>query len=125
LARIRIAWATGEVTAHLHDSPTARRILSALPCRSQANTWGEEVYFSVPVTADLEADAKQVVPPGTICFWVDGSALALPYGPTPVSQGSECRLVSPCNVVGKIEGDPRVLDTVRAGEAVRVEVIPD
>lgn len=123
MARIRIAWSSGEVTAHLRDTPTARAVLDSLPCKAQANTWGEEVYFSLPVTAPLEPDAQQVVPPGTVCFWVDGSALALPYGPTPISKGSECRLVSPCNVVGELEGDPRVLDGVQSGEAIRVESI--
>lgn len=124
MARIRIAWASGEVTAHLRETPTARRILESLPCTSQANTWGEEIYFSLPVKAVLESDAQQVVPPGTVCFWVDGSALALPYGPTPVSKGSECRLVSPCNIVGEIEGNPRTLDGVQAGESIRIESIP-
>lgn len=125
MSRIRITWNSGEVTAHLRDTPTTRGIVDSLPCKSQANTWGEEVYFSLPVEAALEPDAQQVVPPGTVCFWVDGSALALPYGPTPVSTGSESRLVSPCNVVGMIEGDPRVLASVRAGAAIRVELIED
>jgi uncharacterized protein len=56
---------------------------------------------------------------------VQGSALALPYGPTPVSKGDECRLVTPCNVLGRIEGDPRQLKKVRAGESIRVEALPD
>ncbi|MDP1718214.1 MAG: cyclophilin-like fold protein, partial [Burkholderiales bacterium] len=98
--------------ANLHDTPTTRKLLGALPCVASANTWGEEVYFSLPVTVALEADARQVVDPGTVCFWVDGSALALPYGPTPISKNDECRLASKCNVLGKIEGDPRRLQTV-------------
>ena len=73
----------------------------------------------------LESDAQQVVEPGTVCFWVEGSALALPFGPTPISKGNECRLVSRCNVLGKIEGDPRELKKVKAGAAIRVELVPD
>ena len=122
MARIRIAWHAGEVVANLRDTPTVGTLLAVLPTESRANTWGEEVYFSMPVKAGLEADARQVVDAGTICFWVDGNSLALPFGPTPVSKGDECRLASKCNVLGQIEGDPRRLETVRDGEAIRVEL---
>lgn len=124
MSKIRIAWQSGEVTANLRDTPTVKKLLAALPSESSASTWGEEVYFRLPVQTQLEADARQVVDAGTVCFWVDGSSLALPFGPTPVSQGDECRLVSKCNVLGRIEGDPRQLETVRDGEAIRVELIP-
>ena len=119
--RIRISWENGEAFGVLNDTPTAKKLLSALPCSSSANTWGEEVYFSVPVNAGLEPDAQQVVPPGTICFWVQGKSLAIPFGPTPVSQGNECRLVTKVNLLGKLEGDPRVLKSVRDGDDIRVE----
>jgi uncharacterized protein len=125
VARIRISWQAADVTAVLNDTPTARKLLAVLPCNATANTWGEEVYFSLPVTAALEADAQQVVEPGTVCFWVDGSSLALPFGPTPVSKGKECRLVTRCNVLGKIEGDPKRLNGVRDGTRLRVEAIAD
>jgi hypothetical protein len=118
--RIRIKWPKGELTAALDDTPTARAVLAALPIQARANTWGEEVYFSLPVTAAKERDAVQVVPPGTVCYWVEGSALALPYGPTPVSKGSECRLVTTVNVLGRIEGDPRALAGVRDGNTIEV-----
>ncbi|MGH6692616.1 MAG: cyclophilin-like fold protein [Gammaproteobacteria bacterium] len=123
MARVRIAWQGGEVTANLRDTPTSRGLLAALPCEAGAHTWGEEVYFEVPVTARLESGAEQVVDPGTVCFWVQG-ALALPFGPTPVSKGNECRLVTRCNVLGRIEGDPRRLKQVKQGATVRVELIP-
>jgi hypothetical protein len=96
-----------------------------LPCEARANTWGAEVYFELPVKLVLESDAQQVVEPGAVCFWVEGSSLALPFGPTPVSKGGECRLVTRCNVLGKIEGDPRELQKVKAGAAIRVELVPD
>jgi hypothetical protein len=123
MARVRIAWRGGEVTANLRDTPTAKQLLAALPCEAAANTWGEEVYFGVPLTAPLESDAQQVVDPGTVCFWVQGGALALPFGPTPVSKGNECRLVTRCNVLGKIEGDPRGLGQVKQGAEIRVELL--
>jgi hypothetical protein len=119
--RIRISWRNHEALATLEDTPTARSLVAALPCDSMANTWGQEVYFEVPVQAELEPEARQVVDPGTICFWVQGSSLALPFGPTPVSRGSECRLVTEVNVLGRLEGDPHVLASVRDGDAIRVE----
>ena len=125
MARVRIAWQGGEVTANLRDTPTAKQLLAVLPCEAGANTWGEEVYFEVPVTTPLEPDAQQVVDPGTVCFWVQGGSLALPFGPTPVSKGDECRLVTRCNVLGKIEGDPRQLAKIRQGDAIRVELLTD
>ena len=119
-ARIRIAWPKGAANATLKDTPTARALVAALPLKAKAQTWGEEVYFDVPVTSLLERDAKQVVPPGSVCFWVEGSALALPWGRTPVSEGDESRLVTRCNVLGMIDGDPRQLASVRSGDVITV-----
>lgn len=119
--RIRIRWNSGEVYAQLEDTPTARALAAALPSQSAASTWGEEVYFEVPVDSALEKDARQVVDPGTVCFWVEGQSLAVPYGPTPISKGTECRLVAKVNVLGRIEGDPRALAAIRPGDAIRVE----
>lgn len=107
--------------ADLQPGPTVDRLLAALPCVSRINTWGEEIYFDMPVAAALEDGARQVVMPGTVCFWVEGNALALPWGRTPVSTGDECRLVSPCNVLGHIRGDPSVLKTARSGDTIRVD----
>jgi hypothetical protein len=121
MARIRISWPRGTATAELRSTPTTAALLAALPCESRANTWGDEVYFELPLAAQLEPDAQQVVEPGTVCFWVEGKSLALPFGPTPVSQGTEPRLVTRCNVLGKIDGDPRALQGVRDGDTVRVE----
>ena len=111
--------------ANFRETSSVNQILKVLPCEGKANTWGEEIYFELPVKLALESDAQQVVEPGTVCFWVEGSALALPFGPTPISKGSECRLVTRCNVLGKIEGDPRELKKVKAGTPIRVELISD
>ncbi|TJZ50240.1 hypothetical protein FCH28_23345 [Streptomyces piniterrae] len=119
--KIRISWPAGHLTATLDDTPTAAALTAALPLGSTAHTWGEEVYFDTGLTPALEADARQVVEPGTVAFWTEGSALALPYGPTPISRGDECRLASPCNVLGRVDGDPRQLTTVRSGDPIRVE----
>ncbi len=123
--RISIVWESGRVAAALEETPTARKLFDALPCESQVNTWGDEIYFSVPIEAKLEEDARQVVDPGTVCFWVEGSSLAIPFGPTPISKGDECRLVTKVNVVGKIEGDPTLLRSVKDGERIRVELVAE
>lgn len=107
----------------LRDTPTAKALLAALPTQASASTWGEEVYFELPVTAALEPDAQQVVDPGTVCFWVQGGALALPYGRTPASKGTESRLVTRCNVVGKIVGEARQLQDIKEGTALRIEIV--
>jgi hypothetical protein len=115
---IRAGKATFEVS--LRQTPTARAILEAAPFEARAQTWGEEVYFTTPVTAKLEPDAEQVVEPGTVCFWTEGDALALPYGRTPISTDDKPRLASRCNVLGHIQGDPRDLARIRSGEKVTV-----
>jgi hypothetical protein len=123
MARIRVAWGDGAVIADLRDTPTTRAVLAALPCQARASTWGEEVYFELPVASALEPDAEQVVDPGTVCFWVEGKALALPFGRTPASKGAESRLVTRCNVLGKIVGDARVLKGIKDGAALRIEAL--
>lgn len=118
--RICISYPKGEIFARLQDTPSAKALLAALPFESNANTWGEEVYFSAPVSVKLEPDAREVVEPGTVCFWVQGSSLALPYGPTPASRGDECRLVSRVNILGALEGDPQKLADISDGDLVSV-----
>ena len=125
MPRIRIAWKGGEVTANLRETSSVEQVVAVLPCEAIAQTWGEEVYFELPARIAPEPDALRVVEPGTVCFWVQGKSLALPYGPTPVSTGDECRLVTRCNVLGKIEGDPRRLARVKPGVSIRVELLTD
>jgi hypothetical protein len=109
------------VLVELLDTPTARALVSAAPFEARAQTWGEEVYFATPVSARLEPDACQVVAPGTVCFWTEGNALALPYGRTPISSDERPKLANPCNVLGKVTGDPKELGKIRSGERIRVE----
>ncbi|HJY77792.1 MAG TPA: cyclophilin-like fold protein [Burkholderiales bacterium] len=105
----------------LLETETTKAIFEALPFDARAQTWGEEVYFATPVKTKLEKDARQLVEPGTVCFWTEGDAIALPYGRTPISTDERPKLASRCNVLGKIVGDPKRLATVKGGETLTVE----
>jgi uncharacterized protein len=106
--------------AELADTPTAKAIAAKLPFESTAQTWGEEVYFATPVSAKLEPDAKQVVEPGTVCFWTQGDSIALPFGRTPISTDQRPKLANPCNILGFLRNHS-LLKSVKAGDKIRVE----
>ena len=118
--KLRLEVGKLEFLLDLQDTPTAKAVFQAAPFEGRASTWGEEVYFATPVSATLEADAKQIVEPGTVCFWTEGDALALPYGRTPISTDERPKLASRCNVLGRLEGDPRALAKIRSGDKIAV-----
>ena len=118
--KVRIEAGKVVLTAELRDTPTTRALLAALPFESRASTWGEEVYFNTPVSVKLEADAQQIVEPGTVCFWTEGDAIALPYGRTPISTDERPKLASRCNVVGTLIGEAKALARIRSGDKITV-----
>ena len=121
--RIRIVTdATGPVEASLTDeSPdTAKRIWEALPIEARANTWGDEIYFGIPVDADPE-NPREVVELGDLAYWPPGNAFCIFFGRTPASRGDEIRPASAVNVFGKVEGDPKIFKKVRSGDRVIIE----
>lgn len=118
---IKITLKEQTFTAALEDTPTAQKLWDALPIEGQANLWGEEIYFEIPLSAAQEPEARQEVPPGTIAFWPAGNAFCIFFGPTPVSRGDMPRAYSPVNMLGKITGDLTPLKDVRQGAAVRLE----
>ena len=105
------------------DTPTAKAVAAVLPISSAVLTWGEEVYFDVPVEVKREPDARAVVTPGEIAFWPDGPAIAIGFGRTPISKGNETRLASPCNVFAKALGSVKVLAKVKTGTKVAVNLV--
>jgi hypothetical protein len=121
LIQIHIADIT--LTATLRHTPTSEAILAALPIDSRAQTWGDEVYFSIPVTAELEADARDVVTAGELAFWIEGSCIAIGFGPTPISRGDEIRLAAPTNIWADTQDDVRQLSTIQAGDPIHIEVL--
>lgn len=121
--RVRISSpSSGEVFAEFTDeSPnTAQAIWDALPLEAKADTWGDEIYFSIPVEAEAE-NPKEVVGMGDLGYWPPGNAFCIFFGPTPMSRGDEIRPASPVNVFGKVEGDPRVFKSVASGDPIRIE----
>ena len=121
MRQLKITIGDVEIRAELRDTPTATALYEAAPFDAAASTWGDEVYFRTPVACAREADARAVVEPGELAFWPDGDAIAIGFGRTPISQGNECRLASPCNIWGKTLDDVKLLRSVRAGAAIKVE----
>ena len=118
----RIKITAGDVIAYgeLNDTVTAQKIWDALPIEARGNTWGDEIYFAIPVQAG-EENAQAVVDMGDLAYWPPGNAFCIFFGRTPASQGDDIRPASPVNVFGKIDGDPKVFKKVRSGTSVVVE----
>jgi uncharacterized protein len=114
--RVCLSWDGGRVAGLLDDCPTSRLLWEKLPIIALARDWGNEVFFEVPLDAVLDTHPKVVVPRGTICYWVQGSCVAIPFGPTPVSEGKECRLVTAANVLGRLDGDGQELASISEGD---------
>ncbi len=108
------------LAAELNDSPSAEGIWKALPIEGRGRRWGDEIYFSIPVTMDLELEAHEDVAVGELGYWPPGNAFCIFFGPTPVSKGDHPRAYSPINILGKITGDATRFREVKDGELVTI-----
>ena len=118
---IKIISGAVEVTGILSECPTAAAIWNGLPIKSTAETWGDEIYFTIPVQIELDDTAREVVEKGDLGYWPSGPAYCIFFGPTPASRGAEIRPASAVNVFGKITGDLSVLKKIKSGSAILVE----
>jgi uncharacterized protein len=106
--------------AELGTSATAVEILQALPFESIVNTWGDEIYFTIPVAVQQEHDARAEVDIGELAYWPMGKAFCIFFGPTPVSRDDKPRAYSPVNVFGRVLGDATALKGITNGARIRV-----
>ena len=120
MRRVRITAGKASCEATLNDGRTATAIWDALPIEGRGNTWGDEIYFTIPVTCAPESP-REVVDVGDLGYWPPGSALCIFFGPTPASRGDEIRPASPVNVFGRVDGDPSIFKAVRSGSQVKIE----
>ena len=119
--RILISSGKLSFSATLMDNRAARAFWKQLPIETKASTWGHEIYFPVPIELASTKDDKDVVAMGDIAYWPPGSAVCIFFGRTPASRGEEIRAASPVTLLGKVEGDPTLFNTVETGQLVRVE----
>ena len=118
--RFRIKAGRIEMSAELNELKTASLIWDALPIKAKVNTWGDEIYFSIPVKAELD-NPKEVVEKGDLGYWPPESAFCIFFGPTPISKGDEIRPASGVNLVGRLLGDPQEFKKVSSGERIILE----
>ena len=111
-----------EMSAELNDSPTALALFTALPLRAEANTWGDEIYFQIPVDTKLDSTAAELVHAGDLGYWPSGRAFCIFFGPTPISREGEIRPASAVNLIGKLIGDARAFSAVRDGDLMELDV---
>jgi hypothetical protein len=125
MRKIQITAGDVSADATLGDNPTADAVWEALPIEARANTWGDEIYFGIPVYLEEAGDARETVDMGDLGYWPTGNAFCIFFGPTPASRGNEIRPASAVNVFGKVEGDATVFKSVPGGAKVVIEQSQD
>ena len=120
LKKVKIEFLEQSIEVKLDDTATSRAIWDACPIKSFTNTWGNEIYFETNIKVIKDETAKDIVNLGEIAFWVEGSSIAIGFGPTPISKAEEIRLVTKANIIGNTSSDLSILSMVNSGEIVIV-----
>lgn len=120
MKRILIQFDEFSLQARLNDTPTAEELWKQLPLESQVNTWGDEIYFEIPMNMPEEPDAREIVEVGDLGYWPVGKAFCIFFGPTPISTDQRPRAYSPVNIIGEILGDSQALRAVKDHEKVKL-----
>ena len=123
--KIKITVGNVSMEAELFDTPTSRKILDVLPLETTFNTWGEEIYFEIPVTAELDDTAKDVVEIGDLGYWPTGKAFCIFFGQTPISEPGKIKPASAVNIIGRVLGDATEFKKVMGEQVVKLEPIND
>ena len=121
MSMIKITSGKLSLAIELNDTPTARKLLEKLPFDGTINTWGDEIYFGIPVDAKPEKDAREIVAVGELGYWPPGSAFCIFFGRTPASTDDRPRAASAVNIIGKVLGDATVFKAVASGTKIRLE----
>ncbi|RLB10063.1 MAG: hypothetical protein DRG59_00520 [Deltaproteobacteria bacterium] len=123
--KIKITVGNVSMEAELFDTPTSKKILDVLPLETTFNTWGEEIYFEIPVTAELDDTAKDVVEIGDLGYWPTGKAFCIFFGQTPISEPGKIKPASAVNIIGRVLGDATEFKKVMGEQLVKLEPIND
>ena len=118
--KIRIRTGLVEAVAELNNTKTAQAIWESLPIKGRVNLWGEEIYFSIPLSLELEA-GQELVSIGDLGYWPQGNAFCIFFGRTPISKGDKIRPASPVTVFGKVIGDASLFKQVASGTEITIE----
>jgi uncharacterized protein len=121
MKRIRITAGNITLEATLANTACADELWNILPLATKINTWGDEIYFSIPIHHELDATAREVVEVGDLGYWPEGPAFCIFYGSTPISNDKEIRPASAVNIIGKVIGDSTYLRMVLPGSKITIE----
>ena len=119
--KIRITVGALSMEGELNDTPTAQKVTQALPIRADFSTWGDEIYFTIPVQAKLDESARERVEMGDLGYWPTGKAFCIFFGQTPMSRPGEIIPASAVNIIGKVKGDARRFKEVMDEREIMLE----
>ena len=117
---IKLKFSNYTLNIKLRSTNTANAIKNILPFKSIVKTWGDEIYFEIPIekNLDLESNAKDVIDLGEVAYWIDGKCIAIGYGKTPISQNDEIRLAVKTNIWGDAILDVKELRKIKDGDEI-------